>query len=53
MRVGRYLLGDMFDKFFTKFRLQKLIEGDLSWNDAVNPQGNYLATLLSSMESVD
>jgi hypothetical protein len=34
----RYLLGDMFDKFFTEFRLQKLDEGDLSWADAVNPQ---------------
>ena len=41
LRVGRYLLGDMFDKFFTKFRLQKLIKGDLSWTDAVNPQGDY------------
>ena len=41
LRVGRYLLGDMFDKFFTKFRLQRLIKGDLSWTDAVNPQGDY------------
>jgi hypothetical protein len=51
--LRKYLRGDMFHKFFTKFKEQKLRAGDLSWTDASNPQGEYLGSLLSSMESVD
>jgi hypothetical protein len=51
--IRRYLHGDLFDKFFIKFKEKKIKEGDLSWTDAVNPQGEYLGSLLSSMESVD
>jgi hypothetical protein len=52
LMIRRYLLGNMFDKFFTKFKEQKLRAGDASWTGAVNPQGEYLGSLLSSMESV-
>jgi hypothetical protein len=53
LMLRKYLRGDMFDKFFTKFKEHKLRAGDLSWTDAGNPQGEYLAALLGSMESVD